>query len=124
MVSSQHGQSFTRLEGVAMLLVDLDVPDFQIEQSIKNNCAKLGTVRLVRIHRTPAPFALIHMATDKQTHELSSRFGGSTFGTCALVHLEQMRNRTSGGIRTTEGLGSKHDLLKSGSITLLASVAV
>jgi hypothetical protein len=72
-----------------MFQVDLDSPDFQIEQSIKQNCSKVGHVRLVRIHRSPVPFALIHMTTGKQTHELTSRFGGSTFGTCALVHLKQ-----------------------------------
>jgi hypothetical protein len=72
-----------------MLQVDLGVPDFHIEQFIKQSCSKLGPVRLVRIHRSPAPFALIHMATDNQTHELTSRFGGSVFGTCALVHLRQ-----------------------------------
>lgn len=74
-----------------MLQVDLDAPDFQVERSIKKNCSKLGRVRLVKIQRSPAPFALIHMATDKQSDDLSSRFGGSTFGTCALVHLEQQK---------------------------------
>ncbi len=90
MVSSQHGQSFTRPEVVAMIQVDLGAPDFQIEQSIKQDCSKLGSVRLVRVHRSPAPFALIHMVTGEQTYELASLFGGSTFGTCALVHLKQM----------------------------------
>ena len=73
-----------------MLQVDLDIPDLQIEQSIKQNCSQLGSVRLVKIHRSSTPFALIHMATGKQTHELTSRFGGSVFGTCALIHLKQM----------------------------------
>ena len=83
-----------------MLQVDLDAPDFEIARAIEQNCSKIGRVRVVRIQRLPTPFALIHMATSEQTYELTSRFGGSAFGTCALVHLEQMRDRTSGG---TEG---------------------
>lgn len=73
-----------------MLQVDLNAPDFRIEQSIKQNCSKLGRVRLVRIHRSPTPFALIDMASAGQTDELTSRFGGSAFGTRALVHLKQI----------------------------------
>ena len=84
-------EASTKLQEVAILQVDLDAPDFQIEQSIKKNCSKLGLVRLVKVHRSPAPFALIHMTTGEQSKELSARFGGSAFGTCALVHLEQMR---------------------------------
>ena len=72
-----------------MLQVNLDDHDSQIEQSLKQHYYNFGGVRLVRIHRTSARFAMIHMATSKQTNELSSRFGGSTFGTCALVHLKQ-----------------------------------
>lgn len=86
-----------------MLRVDLDAPDFQTEQFIKQDCSNFGPVRLVMIRRSPAPFALIHMATGKQTHELTSRFGGSAFGTCALVHPEQMRDRTSGGVGGRRG---------------------
>ena len=77
-----------------MLHVNLDAPDFQIERAIKQDCSKLGGVRLVRIHRLPAPFALIHMATGQQTNDLAARFGGSVFGTCALVHLKPIPSCT------------------------------
>jgi hypothetical protein len=73
-----------------MLQVDLTTPDSRVEQYIKQSCSKLGGVRLVRVHRSPTPFALIHMTTDQQNRELTSRFGGSVFGNCALVHLKQM----------------------------------
>jgi len=75
-----------------MLQVDLDVPDFHIEQFIRQSCSQVGRVTSVRIHRSPCPFALIDMARREQTHELTSRFGGSVFGTCALVHLEPVTN--------------------------------
>ena len=78
-----------------MLLVDLDVPDFHIEQFIKQSCSQVGRVTSVKFHRSPCPFALIDMARREQTHELTSRNGGSAFGTCALVHLEPMTNRQS-----------------------------
>jgi len=82
-----------------MLQVDLDVPDFHIEQFIKKSCSEVGRVTSVRIHRSPSPFALIDMARREQTHALTSRFGGSAFGTCALVHLEPVTNRQSSQLR-------------------------
>ena len=73
-----------------MLQVDLNDPDYQIAQSIKVICLAFGRVTSVKVHRSPVPFALIEMSTREQTFELAARFGGSTFGTCALVHLEQL----------------------------------
>ena len=73
-----------------MLQVNLDEPDYQIAQVIKDICAATGRVASVRVHRTPVPFALIEMSRREHTYELAARFGGSTFGTCALVHLEQL----------------------------------
>lgn len=95
---------------LAMLQVDLDAPDFEIEQSIRQDCSKIGRVRVITIHRSPIPFALIHMATSEQTYELTSRFGGSAFGTCALVHLKQMRDRTFGGTEGRRGVTSAYPI--------------
>jgi hypothetical protein len=72
-----------------MLQVDLNDPDYQIAQFIKVSCLAFGRVKSVKIHRSPVAFALIEMAGREQTFELAARFGGSNFGTCALIHLEQ-----------------------------------
>jgi hypothetical protein len=48
-----------------------------------------GFVKSVQIHRSPKTFALIEMATHMQTYEVAGRYGGSTFGSCALIHLER-----------------------------------
>jgi hypothetical protein len=76
----------------AMLLVDLNDSDYQIAQFIKVSCLAFGRVKSVKIHRSPVPFALIEMSSREQTFELAARYGGSTFGTCALVHLGQLAN--------------------------------
>ena len=73
-----------------MLQVDLNDPDFQIAQFIKVICRVIGRATSVQVHRSPVPFALIEMANREQTYELAARFGGSSFGACALVHLEQL----------------------------------
>jgi hypothetical protein len=75
-----------------MLQVDLIDPDYQIAQFIKVSCLAFGRVKSVKVHRSPVPFALIEMASREQTMELAARFGGSNFGTCALVHLEPLAN--------------------------------
>lgn len=72
-----------------MLQVDLKEPDHQIGLSITKSCAELGRVTSVKVYRSPSPFALIEMSTREQTYELVSKLGGSSFGACALVHLEQ-----------------------------------
>ena len=76
-----------------ILQVDLDAPDFAIEQFVAQNCSEIGRVISVTIYRSPSPFALIDMARREQVHELISRFGGSEFGTKAIIHLEQMMNK-------------------------------
>ena len=75
-----------------MLQVNLDDSDFEIAQYIKGVCSPIGRVTSVRVHRSPVPFALIELSRREQTYELAARFGGSTFGTCALVHLGQLAN--------------------------------
>ena len=83
----------------AMLKVDLNDSDYHIKQFITHTCSAFGRVTSVRMHRSPSPFALIEMATREQTYDLSFNFGGSTFGSCVLVHLEQTADRKQGGLR-------------------------
>jgi hypothetical protein len=71
------------------LQVDLKNPDQQIGLVISQNCSEVGRVTSVKVYRSPSPFALIEMSTQEQTHEVASRHGGSSFGSCALIHLEQ-----------------------------------
>ena len=72
-----------------MLQVDLKEPDEIIVQTISDQCSRCGKVVSVKIHRNPTTFALVEMANHMQTMELAGQFGGSTFGTSALIHLEQ-----------------------------------
>jgi hypothetical protein len=76
-----------------MLQVYLDAPDSKIGQFVAQKCCEVGRVISVTIHRSPSPFALIDMATREQVHELTSRIGGSEFGTQAVVRLKQMGNK-------------------------------
>ena len=72
-----------------MLEVDLDGPDAVVERSITESCAKYGRVASVKVHREPSAFALIEMTQREQTYEIAAQYGGSAFGTSALVHLKQ-----------------------------------
>lgn len=72
-----------------MLEVDLNVTDLQVGESVAQRCAEFGKVTAVKVHRTPSAFALVEMTTREQTNELAASYGGSTFGTCALIHLQQ-----------------------------------
>ena len=72
-----------------MLEVDLQEPDREIGEMVAQRCASFGRVTSVKIHRTPSAFALVEMTTRDQTNELAANLGGSVFGTCALIHLEQ-----------------------------------
>ena len=70
-----------------MLEVELGVPDPNLKRAITETCNRIGHVRSVKVHRDPSPFALIEMAEREQTYEVAARYGGSAFGTSALVHL-------------------------------------
>ena len=70
-----------------MLEVDLDSPDRSVERSITESCSVYGRVASVKVHREPSPFALIEMSRREQTYEVAAQYGGSAFGTAALVHL-------------------------------------
>ena len=48
----------------------------------------------VRVHRLPIPFALVEMSGGEESADLATRFGGSTFGALALVHLEHKAAQT------------------------------
>ena len=72
-----------------MLEVDLNDPDNNVARSITESCAKYGRVTSVKVHREPSPFALIEMSQREQTYEVAAQYGGSAFGTSALVHLAQ-----------------------------------
>ena len=72
-----------------MLEVDLEDPDKNVERSITESCAKYGRVTSVKVHRDPSPFALIEMSQREQTYQVAATYGGSAFGTSALVHLAQ-----------------------------------
>ncbi len=75
-----------------MLEVDLNDPDTNVERSITESCAKYGRVTSVKVHREPSPFALIEMAQREQTYEVAVEYGGSAFGTSALIHLAPKSN--------------------------------
>jgi RNA recognition motif. (a.k.a. RRM, RBD, or RNP domain) len=72
-----------------VLQVDLARSDAELAEILKQRCAGFGDVRSVKIHRSPTNFALVEMATHYQTLEVAAQYGGSAFGSCALVHLEQ-----------------------------------
>jgi len=72
-----------------VLQVDLNKTDRELGQFVAARCSGFGIVRSVKIHRTPTPFALVEMGTHHDTLELAAQHGGSAFGSCALIHLEQ-----------------------------------
>ncbi|MEO7726723.1 MAG: hypothetical protein ABIS45_05675 [Burkholderiales bacterium] len=70
-----------------MLEVDLESPDLTVERSIAESCSIYGRVTSVKVHREPSAFALIEMSQREQTFKVAAQYGGSAFGTSALVHL-------------------------------------
>jgi hypothetical protein len=72
-----------------MLEVDLESADPVVERSITESCSAFGRVASVKVHREPSAFALIEMSQREQTFEVAAQYGGSAFGTSALVHLAQ-----------------------------------
>ncbi len=73
-----------------MLSVDLKQDDKKIAQLVTLRCAKYGDVLSAKIHRSPTAFAIVEMRSHPEAMELATQVGGSTFGTCVLVHLEQL----------------------------------
>jgi hypothetical protein len=72
-----------------MLKIDLDNADHLVEQAIRSKCVEVGQVISVTIHRSPVAFAIVKMHKWDETHALTSRFGGTIFGSHVLIHLEQ-----------------------------------
>ncbi len=72
-----------------MLEVDLEAHDQTVGQVVAASCGQFGRVASVKLHRNPSAFALVEMTTREQTQELAASYGGSVFGTCALIHLNQ-----------------------------------
>jgi len=73
----------------AVLQVDLKKADRELVPVITEHFSQYGRVMSVRIHRSPTPFVLVEMTSHMETMELAAQYGGSTFGTSALIHLEQ-----------------------------------
>ena len=71
-----------------MLSVNLNDTDHNVRQLIAHSCSGTGRVVSVKLHRLPTPFALVEMSRREESADLAARFGGSTFGALALVHLE------------------------------------
>ena len=83
-----RGCAKRRLTDKVMLPVNLNDTDRNLRQSIAHRCSETGHVVSVRVHRLPTPFVLVEMSRREESADLAARFGGSTFGTLALVHLE------------------------------------
>jgi hypothetical protein len=81
-------QSAVQKSGAMMLRVNLNEQDDQLEHSVKQTCSEVGRVTWVKVHRSPSPIALVEMVSAEHSFKLTERLGGSTFGNCALVHLE------------------------------------
>ena len=83
--------------GAIVLEVDLSKTDRELTQFITMRCSNFGTVRSVKLERKPTPFALVEMSTHLEMLELAAEFGGTAFGTAALIHLEQRSKQMSRG---------------------------
>jgi hypothetical protein len=81
----------TQITESVMLQADLNANDYRVAHAVTESCARFGHISSVRVHRKPAPFALIEMVNREHAYELAFQFGGSMFGNCVLVHLEPMR---------------------------------
>ena len=74
-----------------MLQADLNANDYHVAKTVTEACKHFGRVASVRVHRNPSAFVLIEMADRENAYELAFQLGGSMFGNCVLVHLEQAR---------------------------------
>lgn len=74
-----------------MLQADLNAHDYYLARAVSLASAQCGPVKAVRVHRKPAPFALVEMLNREHAYELAFRFGGSMFGNSVLIHLEPQR---------------------------------
>ena len=71
-----------------MLQVDLSQSAQELSRIITVRCSGFGTVKSVKIHRSPKPFALVEMATRFEALELAAYYERTSFGTCVLLYLK------------------------------------
>ena len=71
-----------------MMEVNLQSHDLEVGRDVAETCARFGHVASVKVHRSPSAFALVEMTTREQTADVAASYGGSVFGTCALIHLQ------------------------------------
>jgi hypothetical protein len=69
------------------LQVDPTMSDEELSNFVTQSCINVGIVRSVTIHRELRPFALVEMATVKDSLKLAARFGRPPIGTSVLVYL-------------------------------------
>ena len=74
-----------------MVRIDLTLSDSELSIVVASLCCEFGTVKSVKIHRRPMPFAIVEMSTLEETLELAARFDRTVFGNSVLLHLEQLK---------------------------------
>ena len=74
-----------------MLQADLNAHDYYVARAVTIAASRFGPVKSVRVHRNPAPLALVEMVNREHAYELAFQLGGSMFGNSVLVHLEPLR---------------------------------
>ena len=72
-----------------MLQVDLRQSAQELSRFITARCSDFGTVKSVKIHRSPKPFALVEMASLYEALELAAHYERTSFGACVLLYLEE-----------------------------------
>ena len=89
--------------GTSVLQVDLSETDRELTRFITMRCSNFGMVKSVKLEREPTPFALVEMSTHLEMLELAAEFGGTAFGSSALIHLEQARTTEYSPPHANEG---------------------
>lgn len=82
-----------------MLQVNLETPDQELCLQIVTHCSQFGEVKVIKLHRTPKPFALVEMVTNDQAVKLAAHYKRTPFDHCVLIYLEQKVRRGRGGSR-------------------------
>jgi hypothetical protein len=80
-----------------VLQVNLDSPDQELCLQIVTHCSQFGEVAVIKLHRTPKPFALVEMATNAQAVKLAAHYKREPFDNCVLIYLEQRTRRGRSG---------------------------
>ncbi len=85
-----------------MLQVNLETPDQELCLQIVTHCSQFGEVKVIKLHRTPKPFALVEMVTNDQAVKLAAHYKRTPFDNCVLIYLEQKVRRGRGGSRKSK----------------------